>query len=138
MDIKYKSYNKFKNKWGNNKCFECSRIVALHHQNLRNHPERISNINFFSHMYNWEGTEFPAGIKDQKRSEKNNKTIALNILFVQYIEKTINIACKSKCNRQRKNQVVLLMVTDGKKWHYIALKGKRTDDGFNRPKRKSV
>ena len=25
------------------------------------------------------------------------------------------------------------MITDGKKWHYIALKSERTDDGFNRP-----
>ena len=24
------------------------------------------------------------------------------------------------------------MITDGKKWHYIALKGERTEDGFNR------
>ena len=30
-----------------------------------------------------------------------------------------------------KNQVVLLMITNGKKWHYIALKSERTDDEFN-------
>ena len=60
-----------------------------------------------------------------------NKIIAL--------AKTINLACKSKCNRKRKNQVVLLMITDGKqsdeidKWHYIALKCVPTDNGFNRP-----
>ena len=25
------------------------------------------------------------------------------------------------------------MITNGKKWHYIALKSEPTDDGFNRP-----
>ena len=47
--------------------------------------------------------------------------------------KKISLAYQSKYNRQRKNQVVLLMITDGKKRHYIAWKGETTDDGFNRP-----
>ena len=66
--------------------------------------------------------EFPAGIKDWKRFEKNNKTIALNILSVPHDEKTINLAYKSKYNCKRKNQVVLLMITDGKKTALYCLK----------------
>ena len=54
-------------------------------------------------------------------------------MSVPHDEKTINLGYKSKCNRKRKNQVVLLMITDGKKRHYIALKSEPTDDGFNRP-----
>ena len=54
-------------------------------------------------------------------------------MSVPHDEKTINLAYKSKYNHKRKNQVVLLMITDGKKHHYIALKSERTDDGFNRP-----
>ena len=46
--------------------------------------------------------------------------------------KTINLTYKSKYNRKRENQIVLLMITDGEKWHYIALKIVRRDDGFNR------
>ena len=115
-----------------NKCFQYSITVALNHQNIENHPERISNIMPFIYQYNWEGIEFPAGIKDWKRFERNNKTIALNILFVPHNEKTINLAYKSKYNRKRENQVVLLMITNGKQCHYIALKSERTDDGFNR------
>ena len=65
--------------------------------------------------------------------ERNNETIALNILFVPYGEKEINLGYKSKYNRKSENQVVLLMITDGEKWHYIALKSAHTDDGFNRP-----
>ena len=48
------------------------------------------------------------------------------------MKKTINIAYKSKHNRKRENQFVLLMITNGEKWHYIALKSERTDDGLNR------
>ena len=63
-------------------------------------------------------------------------------MFVPHNEKTINLAYKSKYNRKRENQVVLLIITNGEqsnkadKWHYIALKSLRTDDGFNRPIRR--
>ena len=66
---------------------------------------------------------------------KNNKKIALNILFVPHSEKAINLAYKPKYNRKRENQVVLWMITNGEQRHYIALKSIRTDDGFNRPVR---
>ena len=69
-----------------NKCFQYSITVALNHQNIENHPERISNIKPFIDQYNWEGIEFPAGIKDWKKFERNNKTIALNILLIPHNE----------------------------------------------------
>ena len=116
-----------------NKCFQYSMTVALNHQNIDNHPERISKFKPFIDQYNWDGIDFPAGIKDWKKFERNNKTIALNILYVPHNTKTINLAYKLKYNRKRENQVVLLMITNGEKWHYIALKSVRTDDGFNRP-----
>ena len=47
-------------------------------------------------------------------------------------KKQKNLAYKSKYNRKRKNEVVLLMNTYVEQWHYIALKSIRTDDGFNR------
>ena len=65
----------------NNKCFQYSITVALNHQN---HPERTSNIKPFINQYNWEGIDFPAGIKNWKKFEKNNETIALNILQVYF------------------------------------------------------
>ena len=116
-----------------NKCFQYSITVALNHQNIENHPERISNIKPFIDQYNWEGIEFLAGIKDWKKFEQNNNTIALNILFIPHNEKTINLANESKYSRKRKTQGLLLMITNGEQWHYIALKCVRTDDGFNRP-----
>ena len=49
------------------KCIQNSITAVLNHQNIEYHPERISNIQPFIDQYNWESTEFPAGIKDWKR-----------------------------------------------------------------------
>ena len=49
-----------------NKCFKYSITVALNHQNIENHPERISNIMPFINQYNWDGIDFPAGIRLEK------------------------------------------------------------------------
>ena len=46
-----------------NKYFQYSIVVALNHQNIENHPERISNIEPFIDQCNWEGIDFPSGIK---------------------------------------------------------------------------
>ena len=118
-----------------NKCFQYSITVALNHQNIENHPERILNIKPFTDQYNWKGIDFPAGIKDWKKSERNNKTIALNILSVPHNKETINLEYKSKYNCKREKQVILLIITNSEKWHYIALKSVCTDDGFNHPMR---
>ena len=58
-------------------------------------------------------------------------------MFIPYNTRIINLACKSKYSRKREDQVVLLMISNGKKsdeinkWNYTALKSIRTDDGFN-------
>ena len=51
----------------NTKCncsFAYSIIVALNHQNIKNHPERIVNFIPFVDQYDWSGIDFPAGIID--------------------------------------------------------------------------
>ena len=48
-----------------NRCFEYSIIVALRHKEIKNHPERIQgNHHLLSCDYNWQGIDFPAGIKE--------------------------------------------------------------------------
>ena len=86
----------------------------MNHKNIVNRPEKISNIEPFINQYNWENIEFPSRQKDWKKFEQNNKTIARNKLFVPHNTETIRIAYKSKYNRKRENQVVLLMITEGK------------------------
>ena len=96
----------------------------MNHQNIENHPEKISNPTPFVDHYNWKGIEFPSHSKDWKKVEQDNKTIALNILFVKYNTKQIEPACKSKYYHKRDNKVNLLMITDDddENWHYLAVK----------------
>ena len=61
------------------------------------------------------------GPKDWEKFERNNKTITLNILLMQQNTEKIRVAYRSEYNKKRKKQVILLMVTDGKKWHYLAV-----------------
>ena len=106
-----------------NKCFQYSITAALNHQNIKNNAERISNLIPFINPYNWKEIEFPSHSKDWKNFEQNNKTIALNILFVLYNTKQIRLAYKSKYNHKRENQVNLLIITDDvENWHYLAVK----------------
>ena len=65
-----------------NKCFQYATTVALNHQKIDNHPERISNIKTFIDQYNWKDINFPSGIRDWEKFERNNTDIALNILYV--------------------------------------------------------
>ena len=58
--------------------------------------------------------EFPTGSEDWKNFEQN-KTIALNVLFVPHNTETIRVACRSEYNSKRKKQVNLLMITDDNK-----------------------
>ena len=43
-------------------------------------------------------------------------------MYVPEGEKTIRHAYKSKDNLTRENQVILLMISDGEKWHYLTVK----------------
>ena len=49
--------------------------------------------------------------------------LALNILFVSYNAENVRLAHKSKHNFKCENQVIFLTITDGKKWHYLIVKG---------------
>ena len=47
----------------------------------------------------------------------------MNILFVPSNNEEIRPAYISKYNHKRKNQVILLMITDdGERWHYLAVR----------------
>ena len=67
-----------------NNCFQYAIIAALNYQNIDRHPERISKLKPFINNFNWKDIEFPSHSKDWRKFECNNKTIALNILYVSY------------------------------------------------------
>ena len=104
------------------KCFQYAVTVALNHDKINKHLQRVSKIKPFIDQYNWNDIDFPSTSKDWKKLELNNESIALNILYVPHKTRKICLAYKSKHNLTRENQVILLMITDGEKWHYLAVK----------------
>ena len=97
-------------------------MINAFYEQIKSHSGRISNIKPFIDQYDWKERNFPSNEKDWNKLEQNNKTIALNILYLPYNTEEIRHAYKSKYNKERKNQVILLMITDGKKWHYLSVK----------------
>ena len=65
-----------------NNCFQYAITAALNYQNIDHQPERTSKLKPFIYNYNWKGIEFSSHSKDWRKFECNNKTIALNILYV--------------------------------------------------------
>ena len=83
----------------NDKCFQFAAGVALNYEEIKRNPEKASKIKPFIKKYNWKGINYPSKIDDWKTFEKNNPTIALNILYIK--EKEIYPACISKHNSTR-------------------------------------
>ena len=105
-----------------NKCFQYATTLALNFNNIDKHHQRISKIKPFINNYNWNDINFPTTKRDCNRFEVNNKNVALNILYVPFNTKKIEIAYKSKYNLVRDNQIILLMIRNGENWHYLAVK----------------
>ena len=105
-----------------NKCFQYAATLALNINSIDKHPQRISKIKPFIDNYNWKDINIPAAKKDWNKFEINNKNVALNILYVPFNTKKVEIAYKSKYNLIRDNQIILLMISNGKNWHYLTIK----------------
>ena len=67
-----------------NNCFQYALTVTLNYQNIKEDLQRISKIKPFINQYNSKEVDFQKEQKDWKKFELNNKSIALNILFVPY------------------------------------------------------
>ena len=104
-----------------NKCFQYAVTLALNLDNIEKNPQRISKIKPFIDQYNRKDIEFPSTNKDWRKSELINK-VALNILYIPHNTKKIQLAYKSKHNLTCDKQVILLMITNGEKWHYLTVK----------------
>ena len=104
------------------KCFQYAVTVPLNHEEIGKNAERITKIKPFINKYKWEGINLPSEKDDWKKFEKNNVTIALNVLYVE--KERIYAAYVSKNNSNHEEQVVLLMIPngEGRRWHYLAVK----------------
>ena len=87
-----------------NKCFQYAVTVALNHKEAKKDPQRILKIKQFVNKYNWEGIKFSSEKVNWKNFEKNNLTIALNVL---YAKKKIYPGYVSKHNSNCKKLVLL-------------------------------
>ena len=65
--------------------------VVLNYREIESHPEKVSYIEPFINKCNCKGINYPSKIDDWKMFEKNNPTIALNLLYIK--EKEIYPAC---------------------------------------------
>ena len=86
----------------------------------KKNPQRITKIKSFINEYNWEGINFPSEKDDWKKFWKNNVTIAPNVLYAK--KGKIYRAYVSKRNSNREKQVILLMISNEKQWHYLPVK----------------
>ena len=64
---------------------------------------------------------FPSGPKDWTKFEQNNKTIELNVLYLPHNTKIISVSYKSEYNSKLKKQVILLIITNSEKSHYLVV-----------------
>ena len=87
--------------------------VVLNYEEIKWNPERVSNIKPFINKYNWKGMNYTPKIDDCKTFEKNNPTIALNILHTK--EKEICPADISKINSNCEKQIILIMIPNEEK-----------------------
>ena len=66
------------------KCFQYALTVSINYEQNKKDPQRTSKIKPFIDQYNWKDIDFPSHCKDWKKTELNNKSIALNILYVPH------------------------------------------------------
>ena len=66
-----------------NKCFKYAVTVALNYKKIEKNPGRMTKTKAFIDKYNWEGINYLSGKDDWKKLEKDNLTIALNVLYIK-------------------------------------------------------
>ena len=89
-----------------NRCLQYAVAVALNHEQIKKKYTKNNTID----QYNSKEIDFPSNKEDSKKFELNNKSIALNVLYVPHNTEEIRHAYKSKYNLQRENQLILLIL----------------------------
>ena len=95
--------------------------LALNLDKIKQDLPRISKVKPFIDQCNWKDIDFPSTSKDWRKLELNSE-ISLKVLYVSHNTRKIQVAYKSKQNFTCHKQVILLMITDGEKWHYLTVK----------------
>ena len=93
--------------------------MELDHEKIGKHSKRLRKFKHFISKYNWKGINFPGEKVDWKKIEKNNLTIAPNVL---YAKKYIYSVYVSKQASNCEKQVIILKISNGEGCHYLAVK----------------
>ena len=64
----------------------------LNHEEIKKGLQRITKTEPYINKYKWEGLKVPSEKDDRKKFEKNNVTIAFNVLYAKK-EKDISYLC---------------------------------------------
>ena len=110
----------YKNK--DDKCFKYVVTIALNYDEMKEKYGKAYKVNEYSKRHDRTDINYPPHVNDWKTFERNNKFVALNVLYAPEGEMTVRHAYKSKYNLKRENQVILLMINEGEKWHYLTVK----------------
>ena len=66
-----------------NKYSQDAAMSALSHEEIEKHSGKVKEMKSLKDKYNQEGINCPPEKDDQKKFEKNNRMIALNVLYVR-------------------------------------------------------
>ena len=109
--------------------------IALYHSELVKNLGHISEkLHLYSYIFNWHNIDFPAPYEDYTTFGRLNSDVALKVLYVPFEEKNICPEYISNRDFDKKDQIILLKISDGKgKWHFLALPSILDEDGVKRP-----
>ena len=96
---------------------ECFKWAVIAASEIGKDPQCVSNLRRFENNYDWSGLEFPVAISKIGIIEKKND-VSVTILALKGPE--IYIARKSE--HKATNNIELLLITNGEKRHYTAIK----------------
>ena len=63
--------------------FQYALTDTLNHEKTKKHRQVITKLKSLINKYNWEEIKFPPEKDDSKKFEKNNRAIALNVLYAR-------------------------------------------------------
>ena len=105
-------------------CFKWAVITAMKWEEIDRDCKRVSKLRHYENDFDWDGVKFPASLRDIKRFE-SRKEITINILALE--GKKVYICRKGKEYEQSMGEAYnrvanLMLITDGNRKHYVAIK----------------
>ena len=100
-------------------CLRWSIISALNYNEIM--KKEFENI--FKKIKH-EDKDFSSQKRDWENFERNNESIAFNVLFASQNSGEITLVYKSEHNLERENKAILLMINHDEKYYYFVVKNK--------------